>query len=338
MPAQNIRKAAMFLMNLPPATAAELLKSAPLETVTQIAAEVAYLRNAGLPKDGQQDPFLEFATMLSNRRGPATGNDFVRQLLEAVLGKARLEEAMRQVQQLSDDRDPFLAVRSANPQALAAALAGESAGVVAMVLAELTPRTSAKLLPLLEASVHDDVVCGMAGAAEVSEEARFKVATVIRKRLKEMSSKTTVTALPDYRQHRLRKLALVLRGLDKALRDKMVQSIEQQDKETAATVLNLMVTWQDVTIVPDRTLQEVLRLVDTRKLALALIKTDGAVTKKIRGNISERAAAMVDEEISLLSKPKNEDIGAAREQILDALRQLNAKGELALEEGSGDGA
>ena len=53
------------------------------------------------------------------------------------------------------------------------------------------------------------------------------------------------------------------------------------------------------------------------------------IAGKIKGNISERAAAMVDEETSLMSSPKKDDIRQAREKIVTALRELNRKGELA---------
>jgi len=48
----------------------------------------------------------------------------------------------------------------------------------------------------------------------------------------------------------------------------------------------------------------------------------------VRANISERANAMVDEELSLLSEPKAEDVTEARETMLNVLRDMNSKGEL----------
>jgi len=76
-------------------------------------------------------------------------------------------------------------------------------------------------------------------------------------------------------------------------------------------------------------MQEGLRGVDAKKLALAMHKADEDIVKKIKSNISERAVATVDEEASLMSAPKKEEIEGAREEIVQALRELNEKGDLA---------
>jgi flagellar motor switch protein FliG len=128
-----------------------------------------------------------------------------------------------------------------------------------------------------------------------------------------------------------RKVALLLRGLSSEVRDNLVKSIAQQDAEVATALQNLMVLWEDIPLVNERNLQTVMRSVDARKLALALMGTTAAITDKIRANISERARAMIDEETSLMKKPKADEVETARETILGYLRQLNASGELQFE-------
>ena len=93
-----------------------------------------------------------------------------------------------------------------------------------------------------------------------------------------------------------------------------------------------MIMWEDVPLVGDRDFQELLRQTDSKLLALALVGAEQAIFAKIRDNISDRAASMLDEEASLLSSPKADEIEAAREGILDGLRELNVKGELTFEE------
>ena len=126
----------------------------------------------------------------------------------------------------------------------------------------------------------------------------------------------------------LRRLAVLLRGLAKELRDGLVESIRQSNEETAKSVMELMVTWEDIVLVADRPLQEALRGVDSQKLAKALVKADDSIVKKLRSNISERARALLDEETQLLAAPKPEDIAASREELVNGLREINAKGEL----------
>jgi flagellar motor switch protein FliG len=126
----------------------------------------------------------------------------------------------------------------------------------------------------------------------------------------------------------LRKVAVILRNLGKELRDGLLAALQEKDSEAGKKVTGLMVLWEDIPQVADRSLQEALRGIDSAKLALALVKADEAITEKIKSNISERAAATIDEETSLMSAPKKDDIKQAREELVEVLREMNEKGEL----------
>ena len=108
----------------------------------------------------------------------------------------------------------------------------------------------------------------------------------------------------------------------------MLGAIKEKDEESGKMVTQLMIVWEDIPLIADRSLQEGLRKIDAQKLALALVKADETITKKIRANISERAAATIDEETSLMSSPKKEAIAEAKEEVVEVLRGMNEKGEL----------
>lgn len=333
MAAAGVKKAAMLLMGLDAAAAAELLKAAKPEVVTEIAAELAYLRKAGAKDAMGGETIREFFGLLRQGKARGNGEMFVKDMLENVLGKSKSLEALRRVQELVENRDPFMIVRQASVEDISEVLAGEAPQVAALVLAELPPKKSAQLLGLLPDAVRGEAVKGMTCGLEVAPEARLKVAAVVRHRLdaRKQSGQSGVTA--NRRDGQLRKVAVLLRGLDIDFRKKLLESITQQDKDASTGVQKMMVLWEDMPIIADRALQEILRTIDTRKLALALVETDEAVKQKLRANMSERASAMLDEETSLLSKPKHDDVLASREVILNALRELNNKGDLAFEEG-----
>jgi flagellar motor switch protein FliG len=108
----------------------------------------------------------------------------------------------------------------------------------------------------------------------------------------------------------------------------LINAIKEKDSDAADKVAELMIIWEDIVFVTDRSLQQALRGIDAKKFAFALNNVDAAIKQKIRSNISERANTMIDEETSLMSSPKKEDIAAAREDIVKILRDLNIKGEL----------
>jgi flagellar motor switch protein FliG len=336
------RKAAILLTSLDPVTAAELLKATRPDLLTEIAAEIVSLESAGPRAHGSGDePVKDFFTLVARPKA-ADGNHAMaaRRLVEGAVGKQRSEEVLSQAKRIVDSRDPFRSIRDAAPEELAQALAGEHPQVAALILMEVTPAKSAVLIQLLDQDVRFEAIRRMTGGDNVPPEAKVRVAALVRSRLTDIRKQASgggvavaAAATPGGVQFnpRLRQVAVLLRTLSTELRDGLVKAIAEGNTDAAKNVQDLMVMWDDLPMVGERNLQEVLRNVDARKLALSLIGADPDIAQRIRANISERARAMIDEEAQLMKKPRAEEIEAAREAILGYLRQLNSTGDLQFE-------
>jgi flagellar motor switch protein FliG len=92
-----------------------------------------------------------------------------------------------------------------------------------------------------------------------------------------------------------------------------------------------MITWEDIVTIADRSLQESLRNVESSTLAIAVYGADEDIIQKIRSNISERAMAILDEEISMMQDPLEKEVVDAREQVIKPLRDANEEGKLRVE-------
>jgi flagellar motor switch protein FliG len=325
------RKAAILLMSLDAGSAAELLRCAKPDAITEIAAELAYLDASGYAKDeAAGDPMREFFDLLKQRSGRA-GDAFLKKMLDGVVGRDRSKDIMGRIDALVSARDPFLPIRSLEASDIANALAGESGQVAALVVSELPAKKGAQLLTMLKDEVRQQAIRGMTSTQETSPQVKQRVATLVMERLKSGGGPRGQVN-PAKKSDQFRKVALLLRSLPAEIRDVLVKTILEQNKDVGVEVQNLMVTWEDVASVADRSMQEVMRGLDSKKLALALYGADKATAGKVRANISERANAMIDEETSLLSSPKQDDIAKSREEILASLRELNSNGFLSFEE------
>lgn len=335
MVAGGARKAALLLMSLDATSAAELLRNAPKAVVTDIAVEMAYIEAAGQgAKAVSVEPAKEFFTLLRGRKAGASGSAGLPALLEKAVGRDQAGEIFRLAQAAVQERDPFLSIRSAALSDLARILQGESGQVAAMVLGELTSAKASKLLPMLEERVRSAAVRGMTSGDGASPAVRTRVAARLSERLNvglAVSGGGGVAGGAEQTQ-KLRKVAMLLRGLDAPTRDALLKAIDSNDADAGRAVRDLMVIWTDMASVADRSLQNILRLVDARNLALAMHEVEPAIAAKINANISERARAMVDEETSLMSSPKQEEVDKARNEVLKAMRELNATGQLEFEE------
>lgn len=329
------RKAALLLMSLEPATATELLRDVDPAVVRELAAEVATLdaEGGGHAAVSTESLMREFYGLLQGQFSGHGGMGALSQMLKDVMGDSQAESILGEVEDLLFRRDPFMEVRKAEAGKLATILAGETPQVTAIILSELSPAKSSKLLEVMEEDARAAALRGMASAEDTSVETRVRVARVVQQKLDAMGDQV-VEDLGGLsrRDQKLRKVAVLVRSLETEDRDAMMASIAEQDPSAVDSIKQLMVMWEDVPLIADRPMQEVLRGVNSKKLALALVGADEATIEKIRGNISERATAMLEEEAQLLSSPSASEVRGGRDEILAALRDLNTQGELSFVE------
>jgi len=322
------QKAALLLMTLDASMASELLKGLDPQTVRELAVELAYLDATGANNNQTRlEVAREFCESLQMQEEFHL-NSFLKQMLQGAIGEQQAEQVQQQIQELLRQRDPFLAIRLAEPRAIAAILEEEHPQAAAVVLSELPPKKSSEVIGLLGEGIRLSAVGRMAYCGSVTPEAKRKIAEMVSKRLEALGTTQSQQGPSPLGEEPLRKVAVILRNLGKELRDGLLAAIAQKDRDAGKKVAELMILWEDIPQVADRSLQEALRGIEPKQLALALTKADEAIVKKIRSNISERAAATVDEEASLMSAPKKEEIEKARQEIVKALRNMNEAGSL----------
>ena len=335
------QKAAMLLMSLDAATAAELLRSVDAEVVQELAVELASLDAAGYRSSRQS---LKLARQFFNSLQASEGfrlKGFLKEMLKSTVGQDKAGQIQSQIQDLLGSReagslykrDPFISIRSVDSQTMASVLGNEHPQTAAVVLSELPAQKSLEVLSFLDGAIRISFVGRMIGCETMTAEAKAQITKTVCRRLEAIISGSAGEALPARPEQSLRKAAVVLRNLGKEIRDGLLGAIHGKDNQAGEMIANLMIIWEDIPQIADRSLQEALRGIDARKLALALVKADDGVVQKIKSNISEQAAAALDEEVSLVSVAKEKDVEEAREGIVQVLREVNEKGELAFIEG-----
>jgi len=325
------QKAAMLLMSLDAVSAAELLKGVDAEVVQELAVELASLDASGLCDSKEQKKVVqEFCNSL--RKSPSQGLNigrFLNEILVSILGEEKAEQIRTQIKKATAHKDMFISIRSAGVDELVFALENEQPPTIAVVLSELSPKKSQDVLSLLSEETRLKTVWRMTNPDLLGFGVKQRIASMVSERLKSLKGEVFV-ARPGKREENLRKLAIVLSGLEKDLRDQLLDEIIKHDEETGKMVKNLMITWEDILSIADRSLQESLRTVESPKLAVALYGADEEIAQKIRSNISERARAILDEETSLMQEPLEKEVLDAREEVVSPLREANEEGKLRL--------
>ena len=323
------QKAAMLLMSLDATTAAELLRGMDVEGIQDIALELARIDASEKHSTREKEQVTrEFYNSLREKQAPTFSmKSFCEEMLVSAVGKEKAEQIQSQIKKATVQSEMFADIRSASTDELIAALEGEHPQTIAVVLSELSPKKSQEVLSRLDEEVRLKAVCKMTNPDSLGPAVLRRMASIVSERLKGLKGQA-VTAETGNQEQNLRKLAVMLSGLEKDLRDQLLSEVGKRDEETGKTIKNLMVTWQDIPSIADRSIQEALRTIESGRLAMALYGADEEVAQKIRSNISERAVAMLDEEASLMQEPVEKEILEAREEVLAPLRQANEEGKL----------
>ena len=148
------------------------------------------------------------------------------------------------------------------------------------VLSALPPKVSTDVLSRLDNEKSQRVIWRMTQPGEVSPKTMRRIGEILCKRLFDMNREESPAVKEIVPRDILRKVALVLSGLDKDKRDSMLKEIETRNKETAKTVKALMVTWEDIIKIEDRSLQQILRNIESTVLAKALHSADASIAAK----------------------------------------------------------
>jgi flagellar motor switch protein FliG len=328
MPLTGKQRAAMLLMSVDSATAAELLDGIDAKVVKELAVELAHLDTSGFNGDRQSSKFTrQFCNSLQTNPGFQL-KGFLKELMNTAVGNKRTEQIQGDIQELFCKQGPFASICGVESRMIASVLEGEHPQTAAVVLSELPKTKTSEVFSFLNGSICFSIVNRMGSCKTMPPETKVRITETVRKRIEAIVIENPESALRIRPEQSVRKVAVVLRDLGREIRDGLLNAIRGKDKQTSEMVSDLMVVWEDVPQITDKSLKKLLRRIDVKKLALALVRADDRTIKKVKSNISEPIAAMLNEQSLLMSAYGREDVERARGEIVQILREMNEKGDI----------
>jgi flagellar motor switch protein FliG len=94
-----------------------------------------------------------------------------------------------------------------------------------------------------------------------------------------------------------------------------------------------MFTFEDLGKVDDPSMQVLVREIEKDKWVVAMRTASPNLKKKIFANMSERAGALLKEEIESMGPVRLRDVEAAQREIIDRARQLESESKIFLSAG-----
>jgi len=325
----GVRKAAITLIQLGSERAAQVLAHLSDGEVEQISAEIARLEQ--IDASEVDEVMAELRHLVTARINIAQGGlSYAQSLLEQSLGPERAAEVMSRLQAAAVQL-PFQFLHRADPVQLRGFIADEHPQVVALVLAHMTPDKASLVLSGLPPLVQTDVAHRIAVMGRPSPEIVRAVEQTLERKLSSVLQPTEMSQVGG-----IEPLVNIINRSDRVTERSIVDGLENLDAELADEVRSRMFMFEDVVTLEDRSVQLVLRQVDNAELAMALKGVSETVRAKIAGNMSERAAQALMEEVELLGAVRLTQVEEAQQSVIRTIRQLEERGEIMIHRGSDD--
>ncbi len=123
-------------------------------------------------------------------------------------------------------------------------------------------------------------------------------------------------------------IAEVLNLIDQSAEKNILQSLEAEDPDLAAEIKNMMFVFDDLILLDDRSIQRLLKEVETKDVAISLKAANEEVKTKIFVNVSERVKVMIEEEMEFMGPTRLSDVEAAQSRIVEIVRRLEEEGQI----------
>ena len=115
-----------------------------------------------------------------------------------------------------------------------------------------------------------------------------------------------------------------------------MKDIAKGDKGLMLAIQESMFVFDTLVMSDDKSLQTLLRSVDTELLILALKGADEALQEKLFSCMSKRAAANIMDEMEALGPVRLTEVQSAQKEIINVARRLSDEGSIVLAGRGGD--
>ncbi|MBR4151587.1 MAG: flagellar motor switch protein FliG [Selenomonadaceae bacterium] len=322
-------KAAILFIALGSDCAAKVFPHMDEDEIETITLDIANNKQVSIDKKNQIIGEF-YQLMMANDYISTGGIEFAQNTLEKALGADKAGEILKKLTTSLQVR-PFEFLRKTDPSQLLNFLQNEHPQTIALVMAYLSPDQAGIVMSGLSIDMQADVAKRIALMDRTSPDVIREIEKVLEKKLSSLSTQdfTIAGGVPA--------VVEILNRVDRSTERAIIESLEAENPELAEEIKQLMFVFEDIILLDDRSVQLVVREVDTKELALAMKATNEDVTAKIYKNMSKRAADMLKEEISYMGPVKIRDVEEAQTKIVNVIRTLEDRGEIVIVRGQGEG-
>ena len=325
----DVTLAATLFVLIGEETASEVLRylnEAEIEAISREISNVGPLQHTDAEKSAEE----LYQTLVANRFVSEGGVDYAKKVILRTLGAGQAKRILERLSSSYNSANAFEAIDRLNPIQLSQFIQNEHPQTIALILAHLTPSSSAELLESLPEDIQADVAVRMSNIETIAPDVIRGISLVLEEKLKPVGTYAHSQAYGG-----IRAVAELLNRMQRPRSRAVLEKIDADKPEVANSIRQLMFVFDDIATLDDAAIREILQRVDKKTIAAALKGATEAQSSQFYRNMSSRAVEMMREEIEIMGPIKIKDVHAAQQRIVETVRKLEEEGVITLSGGGG---
>ncbi len=320
-------KSALILLSLGKEVATEVLQNLTEAEVKRISR--AFVSVTEIERELQFEICSEFRQLLkAGERLLVDGREFAKDIITTAFGDGEDNTFLDFM--TGTRKEPLSSLLGEVPERILQPFIGaEHPQTIAFLMTKMDHKQAASVLQTLSEEQQTDILVRVSHLTNVRSEVLDEVREVLR------SSLRGTSANEEEEVSGPKSAADILNFVDRNNEERILTEMEEMYPEIAEQIRNLMFTFEDLQKVDDKGVQVVLKEVPRDQLVLALKTASPELSELLLRNMSQRAAAMIQEDLETMGPVKLKDVEKAQQGIVDLVRRLEGEGKIMI---SGSGA
>ncbi|GIR95693.1 MAG: flagellar motor switch protein FliG [Paracoccaceae bacterium] len=322
------QKSAILMMLLGEDEASEILKNLTPKEVQHLGSAMYSVE--GLDQDTVNKVLDEFLAIIKEQTSLGLGaGNYIQNVLNKALGQDRAQSILGRITP-SESSNAIEILEWMDSRAIAELIQDEHPQIIALIISYLEPAQGSDVLVMLDEKIQPEIVKRIATIQTVQPDALKDLEIVMQKKF---AANTSLRASQVGGVKAAAQIMNFMKGEDE---QKIFKEVAKFSKNLMTEIQEAMFVFDNLIKSDDKSLQMILRSVETEDLVLAMKGADEVLRDKLFSCMSQRAAANIQDEMEALGPVRLTEVQEAQKRIINSARRMSDEGTIVLAGRGGD--
>jgi len=318
---EGVHKSAILMLALGHEEAAEVFKYLSPKEVQKLGTAMTAVGNVN--RERIQSVLHEFHDETEGRVSLADSDEYLRSVLKKALGDDKAAHLIDRILQ-GNESAGIESLKWLDAASVADMIRNEHPQIIATIMVHLERDHASEILNLLTERLRNDVMMRIATLESIQPMAMRELNEVLTQLLSggEITKKSMLGGF--------KAAADILNYMGGAVEASVLANIREHDADLAQKIQDQMFTFDNILDLDDRSIQLLLREIQSETLIIALKGTSQDLKDHIFKNMSTRAAEALKEDLEAKGPVRLSEVEAEQKEILKVVRKLVDEGQIVL--------